>query len=505
MSHSQPIEKNEVPQNLCLLKSSINPKIPGPLIVQNLIKILLWWEKLDVLNLQKIEDTADLQKYNFSQIVIALVELGVIQVELKEDSIKSVDISDQKDLHNYPKTGVVRYVLQRRRPDWRKIPIKVNFDAMIRGQFCYVCVSGGVLFKCANCWRSFHFNCGRRFHTKRTCGVCEIEKLVEIDEEFEAEFATVTAVIEKMPTGLRSIVGAENLTFKSRKMDLRALLDILFFHKMVCGHTRDVLRLRRSLLAQPNENYRPSSMVKPGRSCQVWSVNAAHPIKRIEKLSDGSQTIFIANENDIVCLPGKTPGEGDSPSEEAQKFVKRVVGEARALQVNLQGHKQRSKGERIPWSNEATEVLLEHFATVDDEKPQLPGIDHPRCVFCRAKAKFKANCQCRLHSYCFECHKQGRSNVQCETPRNQKDIIDKKKALLSRFAKIEKKAAQIGRKQLPDWLSGKKVINSGPQKTFIFQENRLPMIPDMRRKVDDKKPSMDSEDDDDDDELGDED
>ena len=88
MANSRPIEKTELPGNPCLLKSSVHPNIPGPLIVQNLIKILLWWEKLDVLNLQKIEETADLQKYNFSQIIIALVKLGVIQVELKEDSGK---------------------------------------------------------------------------------------------------------------------------------------------------------------------------------------------------------------------------------------------------------------------------------------------------------------------------------------------------------------------------------------------------------------------------------
>ena len=53
-----------------------------------------------------------------------------------------------------------------------------------------------------------------------------------------------------------------------------------------------------------------------------------------------------------------------------------------------------------------------------------------------------------------------------------------------------------------DWAL--KIGKSVHQKTFVFQENELPMIPDMRRKVDDKKSTMDSEDDDDD-ELGDED
>ena len=103
----------------------------------------------------------------------------------------------------------------------------------------------------------------------------------------------------------------------------------------------------------------------------------------------------------------------------------RVIGETRSLQVNLQGHKQRSKSERVPWTSVASFVLLEHLATADEKEPRLPGIDHPRCFYCGARAKFKANCQCRLHSYCFECHKKGRSKVQCETPRNQEGIAVK--------------------------------------------------------------------------------
>ena len=113
----------------------------------------------------------------------------------------------------------------------------------LKSLFCYDCSLPGVLQKCKNCWRAFHFKC---FSLGTKCHVCANQKRGKIShEDFLDEFKSLVRELESLP----KIFGIQIFSIKNRKfIQYSEINDIFYFQNLFFGKPNtEILRMTNKL------------------------------------------------------------------------------------------------------------------------------------------------------------------------------------------------------------------------------------------------------------------